>query len=179
MKRMSGIIICGLNGSGKSTLGREIAKLLHYKFIDVEDYYFIKNNANYKYDDSRSKDEVITLLLEDLNKNKDFIMTSVIGDYGDEIISKYTCAIMIKVPTEISIKRVKKRSYEQFGNRMLWGGDVYEKEKHFFDMVALKSNEDIEKWVHTLNCPIIKIDGTKTIDYNIQLLMNMLSKLQV
>lgn len=176
---MSGIIICGLNGSGKSTIGREIAKLLNYKFIDVEDYYFVGNNSNYKYDYSRSKNEVITLLLEDMNKSKNFVMASVIGNYGDEIISKYTCVIMINVPTEISIKRIKKRSYEQFGDRMLFGGDLYEKEKHFFDMVALKSTADIKKWVNTVNCPVIEIDGTKTIDYNIELLMNKLSELQV
>lgn len=104
----NGIIICGLNGSGKSTLGKKLAKLLNYKFIDVEDYYFIKHNLNYKYDYSRSKNEVITLLLRDINKNENFVMTSVIGNYGDEIISKYTCAIMINVPIEISFKKIKK-----------------------------------------------------------------------
>lgn len=173
----NGIIICGLNGSGKSTLGKELAKLLNYKFIDVEDYYFIKNNSNYKYDYSRSKDEVITLLLQDINKNENFVMTSVIGNYGGEIISKYTCAIMINIPIEIGLKRIKKRAYEQFGNRILLGGDLYEKEKHFFDMVALKSNKDIEKWVNTLDCPIIKVDGTKTIAHNLEFIINKLSKI--
>ena len=172
---MSGIIICGLNGSGKSTLGRELARLLNYKLMDVEDYYFVKNTADYKYNSSRSKNEVINMLLEDINKNKDFIITSVIGDYGEEIISKYTCAVFINIPTEVSLKRVKKRSYEQFGDRMLLGGDLYEKEKHFFDVVALKSNEDIEKWLHKLNCPIIKVDGTKTVSYNVKFIINKLS----
>lgn len=171
---MSGIIICGLNGSGKSTLGKELSKLLNYKLIDVEDYYFIQNNLNYKYDYCRSKNEVIDLILKDINQNENFIMTSVIGNYGDEIISKYTCAIMINIPLEVGLQRVKKRAYEQFGDRMLLGGDLYEKEKHFFDMVALKSNEDIEQWVSTLSCPIIKVDGTKTISYNSKLIINKL-----
>lgn len=174
---MSGILICGLNGSGKSTLGKELAKLLNYKFIDVEDYYFTKNPSTYKYDHSRSKDDVINLILEDINKNEDFIMTSVIGNYGDKIISKYTCIVMINIPIEISLERVKKRSYEQFGKRMLFGGDLYEKEKHFFDMVALKSNEDIEKWVNTINCPVIKIDGTETISHNVNNIINKLSSM--
>lgn len=174
---MSGIIICGLNGSGKSTLGRELANLLNYKLMDVEDYYFSRNDSNYKYDDSRSKSEVITLLLEDINKNENFILTSFIGDYGDIIMSKYTCVIMINVPKEVSMKRVKKRAYEQFGDRILLGGDLYEKEKNFFDIVALKSNEDIEKWVNTLKCPVIKVDGTKTTSYNVELIISKLSNI--
>lgn len=46
--------------------------------------------------------------IQDINKNENFVMTSVIGNYGNEIISKYTCAIMINVPIEISLKRIKK-----------------------------------------------------------------------
>lgn len=84
---------------------------------------------------------------------------------------------MINIPIEISLQRVKKRSYEQFGDRMLLGGDLYKKEKHFFDMIALKSNDDIEKWVNTLDCPVIKIYGTKSIAYNSELISNKLLKI--
>lgn len=63
---MSGIIVCGLNESGKSTLGKELDNKLNYKFIDVEDYYFYKNNSNYKYDYPRPKNEVINLILQDI-----------------------------------------------------------------------------------------------------------------
>lgn len=174
---MSGIIICGLNGSGKSTLGKELARLLDYKLIDVEDYYFIKSDSNYKYNSSHTKNEVIKLILEDINKNENFVMTSVIGDYGDNIISKYSCAIMIYISKEESLKRVKKRSYEQYGDRVLLGGDLYDREMQFFEKVKLKSNDNIEKWVNTLECPIIKIDGTKSISYNIKFIIDKLSNM--
>ncbi len=174
---MSGIIICGLNGSGKSTLGKELSRLLGYKLIDVEDYYFIKNDSNYKYNSSRTKNEVIKLILEDINENENFVMTSVIGDYGDNIMSKFTCAIMIYISKEESLKRVKRRSYEQYGDRILPGGDLYDREMQFFEKVKLKSNENIEKWVNTLGCPIIKIDGTKSISYNIKFIIDKLSNM--
>lgn len=174
---MSGIIICGLNGSGKSTLGKELARVLNYKFIDVEDYYFIENNSDYKYDLARSKNEVIKLILEDINKYGNFVMTAVMGNYGDDIISKYTCAIMIYISREESLKRIKKRSYEQFGDRILLGGDLYDREMSFFENAKLKSNEKIENWVHTLNCPVIKIDGTNPVSYNIKFIIDKLSKM--
>lgn len=35
---------------------------------------------------------------------------------------------------EIRIQRVKSRSFQKFGKRILLGGDLYEKEKQFFDI---------------------------------------------
>lgn len=103
----TGIILCGINGSGKSTVGKELAKTLNYKFMDIEDYYFPENNFDYNYDHPISKNEVIELLLKDMKENEKFVMTAVTGDYGNEIISKYTFAVIIKVPKEIRLERVR------------------------------------------------------------------------
>ena len=40
--------------------------------------------------------------------------------------------VLIDVPKDIRIKRVKNRSFQKFGNRMLAGGDLYEKENVFW-----------------------------------------------
>ena len=42
----NGILICGYNGCGKTTLGKELAKTLGYKFMDIEDYYFPINDGS-------------------------------------------------------------------------------------------------------------------------------------
>ncbi|MDD4036084.1 MAG: AAA family ATPase [Bacilli bacterium] len=175
----SGIIICGGNGSGKSTLGKELSKSLNYKFMDVEDYYFPKTDFDYKYDYSLSKNEVVELLLKDMKQNEKFVMAAVIGDYGDEVIFHYTFAVIIDVPEKIRLERVKKRSFEKFGDRILQGGDLYEKENQFFDMVASKSNNFVEIWVNTLNCPVVRVDGTKPISYNVKLIIKELSNKQI
>ena len=94
----SRIIVCGANGSGKSTFGRELAKSLNYKFMDIEDYYFPKKESDYKYDYPLSKQEVIELLLKDMGANDNFVMAAVTADYGKEVVSHYTLAIIIEVP---------------------------------------------------------------------------------
>lgn len=53
----TGIIVCGLNGSGKSTLGKALAEKLGYNFIDAEDLYFNREDDDYKYAFSRSREE--------------------------------------------------------------------------------------------------------------------------
>ena len=64
------------------------------------------------------------------------------------------------------MQRVKKRSFQKFGNRMLSGGDLYEQEEKFFRLVESRDENTIEEWVRSLKCPVMRIDGTKPIDEN-------------
>ena len=161
-----GIIICGLNGTGKSTLGKDLAEKLHFHFIDIENLYFPKTNPNYIYASPRTRKEVEELLLHEIKTHKDFILASVKGDYGEDMYSLIQYAILLDVPKNIRLKRVKKRSFQKFGNRMLLGGDLYEQEEKFFRLVESREENIVEEWVKSLKCPVIRIDGTNPIDEN-------------
>lgn len=135
-----GIIICGLNGTGKSTLGKALAKKLNYYFVDIEDLYFPKTCENYVYSSPRSREEVERLLLNELKAHENFIFASVHGDYGENIYPLFQFAILLEAPSNIRLQRVKKRSFEKFGNRILPGGDLYEQEQKFFCFVESRKN---------------------------------------
>ena len=119
MKTPQGIIIFGANGSGKTTLGRELSRVLGFKRMDAEDYYF--REAEIPYSDSRSKDEVIGLMLPDIEKHRMFIISTCIGDLGDIIPQYYRLAIYIKAPYELRMEHVKQRVLDRFGERVLEG----------------------------------------------------------
>ncbi|HKM33996.1 MAG TPA: hypothetical protein VJY54_04545 [Lachnospiraceae bacterium] len=69
---------------------------------------------------------------------------------------------------------MRDRSYQKFGDRMLPGGDLYEKEESFFDMVEQRSVKDVTEWLDTINIPVIQVDGTKTIEDNCETIMTIL-----
>lgn len=50
---------------------------------------------------------------------------------------------------------------------MLPSGDLYEKEKRFFDFVDSRAENIVDEWIKTTNCDIIRVDGTKSIEDNI------------
>ena len=81
---------------------------------------------------------------------------------------------MIDVPKDVRMKRVRNRSFQKFGNRMLLGGDLYEQEERFFAFVKSRAENTVEKWIQSLNCPIIRIDGTKPIEENIKLVIKQI-----
>ncbi|MDE6664540.1 MAG: AAA family ATPase, partial [Lachnospiraceae bacterium] len=166
-----GIIICGLNGAGKSTLGKALAEKLHFHFIDIENLYFPKTDHNYIYASPRNREEVEKLLLHEMKVRENFILASVKGDYGEAVYPFLQYAILLDVPKDIRLQRVKKRSFQKFGNRMLLGGDLYEEEENFFHFVESRDENIVEEWLKALKCPIIRIDGTKSIDENINLIM--------
>ncbi len=162
-----GIIVCGLNGSGKSTLGKVLAEKLDFHFIDNEDLYFSKTTPNYIYSSPRTREEVEKLLFSEIKAHENFVFASVKGDYGEHIYPFFQYAVLIDVAKDIRIQRVRNRSFQKFGNRMLRGGDLYEQEEKFFELVKSRSENTVEEWIRSLKCSIIRIDGTKPIEQNV------------
>ncbi|MDE5858801.1 MAG: AAA family ATPase [Oscillospiraceae bacterium] len=163
-----GIIICGANGSGKTTLGKALAAVLSFKHMDIEDYYFL--DSDMPYSRSRLCDEMLTLMLDDIEKYGRFVLTAVNGDFGVEITSQYKMAVYLSAPLELRMERIKRRSFEKFGERMLKGGDMFEQENNFFEFAATRSMEKTKKWLDTLHCPVIYADGTKDIADNVKMI---------
>jgi hypothetical protein len=51
---------------------------------------------------------------------------------------------------------------------MLKGGDLYQQEEAFFRMAEARSEDYVEKWLKLVDCPILRVDGTKPIEENVQ-----------
>lgn len=166
MKR--GICVCGLNGSGKTTLACALAKALNYKHMDVEQYYF--TSADNPYSSSRTREEVERLLSEDIKRNPLFVFSAVNGDFTTEINENYALVVYLEVPLDIRMKRIRARAAERFGDRILPGGDMYEQEENFFAHAEKRSPEKIEKWLKTVRCNVVRLDGTKPIEENVEII---------
>lgn len=165
------MIVCGLNGVGKSMLGRKLAEALQYRFMDIEDYYFPRKDTDYVYGSARTKEEVSSLLRQDMARYDNFILAAVKGDYGEEIVSMFTCAVLLTVPREIRCRRIKERAVQKFGERVSPGGDLYEREKAFWEMAGCRSESEVEEWLEAVGIPIIHVDGTKPAKYNIEVII--------
>ena len=167
-----GICICGLNGSGKTTLGAALAERLGYKHMDVEDYYFTRTDNPYA--SARTREEVEVLLLEDIKQNPCFVFSAVNGNMNSEINSCYDLVVYLEVPQEIRMKRIRQRAFDKFGDRVLPGGDMYEQEEKFFEFAQKRTPAKIECWLQTLTCRVVRLDGSKPIEDNIKVLIDLL-----
>lgn len=167
----TGIMVCGLNGCGKSTLGKALAKKLGFHFIDNENLFFERTETNEPYRSPRSNDEAIELLMKEVKEHKNFVFAAVTGDYGTEILPHYNYIVEIKVPKDVRMERVRARSFMKFGDRMLKDGDLYEEEERFFSFVESRPEDHVEKWTANFSCPVICVDGTKSVEENIKYIL--------
>lgn len=154
-----GIAIVGLNGSGKTTLGRALAERLGYFRIDVEDYYFPTAGA---FDTPRDRDEVERLMLSDIKKYGSFVLSAVCADFAS-IEEYYSLVVYLEAPKELRMNRIRQRSVDRFGERVLPSGDLYESEENFFAFAAKRTPEKIENWLQKCTCPVLRIDSTKPV----------------
>ena len=169
-----GILICGLNGAGKSTLGQILAERLGYRFIDNEDFYFPKDDPSYLFAAPRSHEEVVRHLEELIEKDRRFVFAAVKGDYGEKLPAFLDHIVLIEVPREILSRRVRDRSYQKFGDRVLPGGDLYEKEQSWYALTDSRPEDYVTSWLEGTDCPVIRIDGTLPVEQNIEYLLSVL-----
>ena len=157
-----GILICGLNGAGKTTLGKELARRLGWRFLDSEALFF----------ESRlSREEAVRALEELVSADRNFVFASVTGDYGDTVLSCIDLIAVLQVPREERLRRVKERSRARYGARMAPGGDLYERERPFFEMVAARDEGHVTRWLERVRCPIVYIDGTLPTESEIDIVL--------
>ena len=169
-----GILICGLNGAGKSTLGRILADRMGYEFIDNEDLYFPKTDPSYMFSGPRSEEEAIRLLEERISGNNRFVFAAVKGDYGDKLMASLDHIVLIEVPKQIRSRRVRDRSYRKFGDRILPGGDLSDRENKWFLLTDSRPETYVTDWLEKVNCPVIRIDGTLPAEENADYLVSVL-----
>lgn len=165
-----GIIICGLNGSGKTTTGRLVAERLGIKRMDVEDYYFLGSEIPFTV--SRTKDEVRELMWADIQKHKEYVLSSVGCDWGENIESTYALAVFLLAPKETRMARIDQREIVRFGDRVLESGDMYEQLKRFRQFVAGRSEEPYRAKVMQLNCPVLELDSTQPLEVIVEKICN-------
>ena len=155
-KMMNGISLFGLNGSGKSTLAHALAKQTGYFEMDVEDYYFPeqRNSREWTMD------------------NDKFIVTEHLGN----IPSRMDIAFWVQTPLKERLKRIKMREEKRFGERVLPGGDMYIQQMEFRKVVENRDPKTVEESAKRLKCPIVVLDGTISVEENLERIMEHIVK---
>ena len=183
---INGIAVFGLNGSGKSTLTHALSKQISYLEMDVEDYYFpqqresrrsaLENNSVIENDqldelpfsNPRTKNEVQTAILENIKIYPRFIISGVTMDWCDEILSRIDIAFWVQTPLEERLHRIQQREEKRFGARVLYGGDMYDQQMEFREMVKNRNLNEVEECAMKFSCPVIVIDGTLSVIHNLE-----------
>ena len=177
-----GIAIFGHNGAGKSTLTHALAKEIGCFEMDVEDYYFPEQKASrlhhkdpfegLPFAHPRSKSEVQSKILEDIQAHPSFILSGVTMNWSDELLSHIDIAFWVQTPLEERLKRIQTREEKRFGARVLEGGDMFAQQMAFRHFVENRDQNAVEESASRLVCPVIVMDGTLSWRHNLEIMMD-------
>ena len=164
------IHIFGAAGSGTSTLGKAYALKHGYKFIDVDDYYWLPTDIPFT--KAREKELRVKLLKEELEKGGDFVVSGAVCKWGDDLIPYFDIVVKLETPTDIRIARLRKREKERFKNRIEVGGDMYYNHIRFIDWakvyddgdLSVRSNKLHNHWLNKISVKKLVLDGSKEIE---------------
>lgn len=191
---INGISLFGLNGGGKSTLAHALAKQIGYFEIDVEDYYFPEQRKSRKwamehdeimvtehlgdvpFSTPRTKEEVQDMLLKDMQSHQKFIISGVTMNWKEDILSRIDIAFWVQTPLEERLKRIKMREEKRFGERVFPGGDMYAQQVEFQKVVGNRDIKKVEESAKRLKCPIIVLDGTVSVEENLEKIMEHIDR---
>ena len=148
-------------------------------FVEVPDDKQLKNRVHLdlRPTDGSREEEVERLLLEEVQRDERFVFAAVKGNYGDAVLPYYKAAVLVEVPREIRLQRVQQRSLDKFGDRARPGGDLYEREKWFFDHISARPEDYASRWLGTMNIPILQVDGTRPVGENLTVIEDWLRRL--
>lgn len=162
--------IFGASGSGTSTLGAAIAKRFGHAHLDVDTYFWMPSDPPFQH--QREPEERRRLLGAALAEHRRWVLTGSLCRWGDVFIPQFQLAVFLYVPHDIRMARILQRERERYSAEIELGGRMHQASQAFLAWADAYDTADDsmrslvlhEKWIATLGCRCIRLEGDLTID---------------
>lgn len=173
------IQITGASGSGKTFLGKRLSEVLNCNFVDTDDILWVWGQDVQPYTIAVSDEESCEILKKELLNNPSTVASGMFYPWSESLIDMFDLLIIVETSKEIRKKRIIDREFEMYGNRYKKGGDMYEQFNQFLDWAMtydvsddkLGSKKETDNWAKKFKCEILYIDGNKTIEEKINMIL--------
>ncbi len=178
--------IFGASGSGVTTLGELLANKLGVKYIDSDDYFWIKTEPPFT--QRREPHERNQLIIKDISEIESWILGGSIIHWGDNLFPDFDLIIFLYLPNEIRIERLKRRELDRYGDIIYTDP---KRAKQFNDFIAWAIDYDYNtglanrtldahnNWLKQTKNPVLKIIGNKTLDEKLNIILNELVNMKL
>ncbi|MFH1686245.1 MAG: hypothetical protein ABIE70_01830 [bacterium] len=175
------IHIFGASGSGTTTLATAIAGHLGWAHFDTDDYFWLQTDPPFS--DIRSVEERLAMLRQDLAQKKSWLLSGALDGWGDPLIPLFDLVVFLYVPWPVRLRRLHDREIERFGRAGIApGGRTH---GSFLKLIEWASKYDTagtemrslvrhQRWIESLTCAKLTIEGTPTLNESVAQVMKIL-----
>ena len=172
------IQITGASGAGKTYLGHCLSQKTGFIHIDTDDILWVWDKNIQPYTVSISEQEACEKLKHYIEGNKNLIATGLFYPWSEELIEDFDLVINLITSTKIRKQRILDREILMYGDRVSDDGDMYLQFQSFVEWACnydshddkYGSKEATNNWIKKFNSPVITLDGSNSIEYNIEMI---------
>jgi adenylate kinase family enzyme len=166
--------ILGASGSGVTTLGAALASHLGCRLLDVDDYFWLPTDPPFQ--EIRPQPERRALLGADLPPDASWVVSGSLTGWGDVFIPLFDLVVFLVIPHDVRMARLAERERRLFGKEALApGGRMHEIHTTFMAWAASYDDGDLsmrsrrrhEQWLQGLPCPVLRLEGTDTVEQHL------------
>ena len=170
----SRIHIVGASGSGTTTLGGALASVIGCAHLDTDAYYWLATDPPFT--TARPVEERLHLLGTELERQPSWVLAGSLIGWGDVLIPRFELVVFLYVPPDIRIERLRNRQRLLYGLDIEPGGRLHASHEKFISWAIRYDDPGFEgrsfarhhAWLEQLPCPVVRIEGTPTVDESIE-----------
>jgi adenylate kinase family enzyme len=171
------IHIFGASGSGTTTLAATLAEKTDYEHFNTDSYYFTQF--------PRTRHPLMrnSLLDTHLRSTELWILSGALCGWGDFTRIFFDLVVFLWVPTKVRLARLKERELKKYGD-IIFKPNSYENKRYQMFMkwasvydtggYNMRSRNQHERWINQLSSPVIRLEGDKTVDDNINTVLDFM-----
>ncbi|MBB4442474.1 MULTISPECIES: ATP-binding protein [Rhizobium] len=164
------IHVMGASGSGTTSLGLALAEKLDIAHLDTDDFFWLPTDPPFT--TPRDADERIGLLLDEVARHEDWILSGSALKWGRPLEPLYDLIVFLRIDPELRMARILAREIARYGNRISPGGDMAIKSGEFLEWAASydtagperRSLAAHEQWLERQTAPVLRLDSSLDID---------------
>jgi adenylate kinase family enzyme len=167
------IHIFGASGSGTTTLATAIADRFGHTHLDVDRYFWEPTDPPFQ--KMREVPSRRAMLADALDAQPRWGLSGSICGWGDIFIPRFELAVFLYIPHEVRMARIMARERKRYGNAIDEGGAMRTGHLEFIEWARKYDTADEnmrslvlhEKWMTTLPCRCIRLDGDLTTEQRV------------
>jgi len=153
--------IVGASGSGTTSLAVAIAARFGHRHLDTDDFFWMRTDPPFR--EKRPHEERLALL-----------------------IPQFELVVFLVVPTPVRLARLRARAVARYGRHAIApGGRLHAAHVEFLEWAGrydagdleMRSHALHEAWLAALPCPVVRLDGDRSIDEQLAALASRLARL--
>lgn len=176
------IHILGASASGTTTLAAALSQKLGYIHFDTDNYFWVPTEVPFT--QKRNVEERQELLKIDFEKTTKWILSGSLCGWGDIFIPYFDLVVYLLLPKEIRIERLMQRERQRYGKEIEKDGKMYRIHKEFVEWASqydeaganMRSKALHDIWLSKLPCPVLKIEGDKTVEERMKIVIRKLER---